>query len=299
MPTTPSTSPAGSALALGLAGVVYALIEGPAKGWGAEELAIGVLGVFALVCFVVIELRSKHPMVPLGVFRSRQFSGANLVTFGVYGGLGATMFLVVVYLQTRLGYSPIAAGASMLPLTVTMLLFSARVGGLAQRIGPRIPMTVGPMIAGLGMALFSLLEPGASYWTSAFPASVVLAIGMTITVAPLTAAVLAAVEDAHAGLASAINNAVARIGGLLAIAVLPALAGIAVGAKGVDLDTGFNTAMYIAGGLSAVAGVVAWCTIRTAVPVRTSTRGDLSIPCEPACVQLTDAELARAGAAEV
>ena len=130
-----------------------------------------------------------------------------------------------------------------------MLLFSARMGALAQRIGPRLPMTVGPVIAGAGMALFSLLEPGVSYWKGVFPAAMVLAVGLTITVAPLTAAVLAAVEDRHAGLSSAINNAVARIGGLLAIAVLPALAGIAVGGTGVDLDTGFNTAMYIAGGL--------------------------------------------------
>ncbi len=285
-----------SALALGLGSVVYALIEGPANGWGATEVGIGAFGVVALVGFIVIELRSQHPMVPLGVFRSRQFSGANLVTFGVYGGLGATTFLVVVYLQTRLGYSPIAAGASLLPLTAMMMLFSARMGALAQRIGPRLPMTVGPIIAGLGMALFSLLEPGASYWTSAFPAATVMAIGMTITVAPLTATVLAAVEDAHAGLSSAINNAVARIGGLLAIAVLPALAGIAVGGKGVDLDRGFNTAMYIAGALSAVGGVVAWFTIRTAVAVRTITRGDLSIPCQPACVavELTAREPASA-----
>jgi hypothetical protein len=167
-----------------------------------------------------------------------------------------------------------------------MLLFSARMGALAQRIGPRLPMTIGPVIAGTGMALFSLLEPGVSYWKGVFPAAMVMAVGLTITVAPLTAAVLAAVEDRHAGLSSAINNAVARIGGLLAIAVLPALAGIAAGGKGVDLDTGFNTAMYIAGGLSAAGGVVAWFTIRTAAPVRTSTRGDLSIPCEPECVAL-------------
>ena len=257
-----------SALAIGLGCVVYALIEGPAKGWGPTEIGIGIFGVIALVGFIVIELRTPHPMVPLGVFRSRQFSGANIVTFGVYGGFGATTFLVVVYLQTRMGYSPIAAGASLLPLTAMMLLFSARIGALAQRIGPRLPMTVGPVIAGAGMALFSLLEPGVSYWKGVFPAAMVLAVGLTITVAPLTAAVLAAVEDRHAGLSSAINNAVARIGGLLAIAVLPALAGIAVGGTGVDLDTGFNTAMYIAGGLSAAGGVVAWFTIRTAARVR-------------------------------
>ena len=128
-----------SALAIGLGCVVYALIEGPAKGWGATEVAIGVFGVIALVGFIVIELRTPHPMVPLGVFRSRQFSGANLVTFGVYGGLGATTFLVVVYLQTRLGYSPIAAGASLLPLTAMMLLFSARIGRARAADRPAAP----------------------------------------------------------------------------------------------------------------------------------------------------------------
>jgi EmrB/QacA subfamily drug resistance transporter len=278
----------GSAtLALGLAGVVYALIEGPAKGWGVTELVSGVVGVGALVAFVLVELYSSHPMVALGVFRSRQFSGANLTTFAVYGGLGVTTFLVVVYLQTRLGYTPLEAGASLLPLTILMLLFSARVGALAQRIGPRLPMTVGPIVAGAGMALYALVEPGRSFWVSVLPAATVMAVGMTITVAPLTATVLAAVEDRHAGLASAINNAVARIGSLLAIAVVPSVAGVAVGGKAVDLDSGFGMAMMIAGALAAAGGVVAWFTIRRAAVVRSITRGDLTIPCEPAdCVRV-------------
>jgi EmrB/QacA subfamily drug resistance transporter len=276
------------ALALGLAGVVYALIEGPAKGWGVAEVVTAVAGVAALVAFVVIELRSAHPMVPLGVFRSRQFSGANLTTFLVYGGFGVTTFLVVVYLQTMLGYSPLEAGASLLPLTVLMLLFSARMGALAQRIGPRLPLTVGPIVAGAGMALYSLVEPGKSFWASVLPAATVMAAGMTITVAPLTATVLAAVDDRHAGLGSAINNAVARIGGLLAIAVVPAVAGVAVGGNAVDLDSGFGTAMIIAGALSAVGGVIAWCSIRRAAPVLTPSRADVTIPCEPpSCVRIT------------
>jgi EmrB/QacA subfamily drug resistance transporter len=282
---------AGSAaLALGLAGVVYALIEGPAKGWGVTEVVAVVAGVAALVAFVVIELRSAHPMVPLGVFRSRQFSGANLTTFVVYGGFSVTTFLVVVYLQTMLGYSPLEAGASLLPLTVLMLLFSARMGALAQRIGPRIPLTVGPIVAGVGMALYALVEPGRSFWESVLPAATVMAAGMTITVAPLTATVLAAVDDRHAGLGSAINNAVSRIGGLLAIAVVPAVAGIAVGGEAVDLDAGFATAMIIAGVLSALGGVIGCITIRRVVPVLTPTRADVTIPCEPpSCVRLHDA----------
>jgi EmrB/QacA subfamily drug resistance transporter len=268
-------------LALGLAGVVYALIEGPAKGWGVTEVAAGVVGVSLLVAFVVIEQRSDHPMVPLRVFRSRQFSGANVVTFVVYGGLSTATFLVVVYVQERLGYSPLEAGASLLPITVLMFLFSRRSGALAQRIGPRYQMTVGPIVAGAGIALFALLAPGVSYWEGVLPATLVLGAGLVITVAPLTATVLAAVEDRHAGLASAVNNAVARIGGLLAIAVLPAAAGITVGGSGVDLDSGFDTAMIVAGGLCVVGGVVAWFTIRRAAPLETHTRGDVSIPCPP------------------
>jgi len=279
---------AGStSLALGLAGVVYALIEGPAKGWGATEIAAGTLGALMLVAFVVVEMRSRHPMVPLGVFRSRQFSGTNVATFLVYGGFGVTTFLVVVYLQERLGYSPLEAGASLLPITVLMLLFSARSGALAQRIGPRLQMTVGPVVIGAGIALFSRLEPGVSYWDGVLPATLVLAAGLVITVAPLTATVLAAAEDRHAGLASAVNNAVARVGSLLAVAVIPAAAGVAVGGSGVSLDQGFDTAMIIAGVLSALGGVVAFFTIRRAAPVRTLTRADVSMPCEPpSCVRL-------------
>jgi len=243
--------------------------------------------IVALTAFVVIELRTKHPMIPLGVFRSRQFSGANLATFGVYGGIGVTFFLVIVYLQERLGYSPLEAGAILLPITFAMLLFSARMGRLAQRIGPRVPMTIGPVISGVGIALFSRVEPGVSYWAGVLPATVVLAVGLTITVAPLTATVLAAIDDRHVGVGSAINNAVARIGSLLAIAVVPAAAGIAVGGSGVDLDSGFDTAMYIAGALCVAGGAVSWLTIRTAAPVRVVTRADISIPCEPpSCVVL-------------
>jgi EmrB/QacA subfamily drug resistance transporter len=271
------------ALALGLAGAVFALIEGPAKGWGLAEVTAGVAGVCLLGAFIVIEMRSAHPMVPLGVFRSNQFSGANVVTFVVYGGLSTATFLVVVYLQERLGYSPLEAGASLLPITVLMFFFSRRSGALAQRIGPRYQMTVGPIVAGVGIALFAVLAPGVSYWEGVLPATLVLGAGLVITVAPLTATVLAAVEDRHAGLASAINNAVARIGGLLAIAVLPAAAGITVGGSGVDLDSGFDTAMIIAGALCVVGGVVAWFTIRRAAPIECHRRGDISIPCHPPC----------------
>jgi hypothetical protein len=245
---------------------------------------LGIAGVAALLAWVVIERRSSHPMIPLTVFRSRQFSGANLVTFAVYAALGAATFLLVVHLQTDLGYSALGAGAALLPITILMMLFSARSGELAQRIGPRIPMTVGPLVVGAGMALLVMVEPGVSYWEGVFPGVFVLALGLTITVAPLTATVLAAIDDHHAGIGSAINNAVARIGSLLAIAVLPAAAGLATAGGGLDLDDGFGTAMLISAALCVVGGVVAWLTIRTAVPVREMTMANPAEGCLPACV---------------
>ena len=278
----------GTVLALGLAGVVYALIEGPAHGWAVSSVALAIIGVAALMMFVVIERRSPAPMVPLEIFRSRQFSGANAVTFVVYGALGGVTFLLVVHLQTDLGYSALKAGASLIPLTVLMLAFSSRMGALSQRIGPRIPMTVGPIIVGIGVALLARVQPGTTYWTTVFPAALVLGAGLTITVAPLTTAVLAAVEDRHAGIGSAINNAVSRIAGLLAVAVLPALAGLATASGSLDLVHGFGKAMYICAVLSGLGGVLAWFTIRRSVPVQ-------SVPAATP-IACNDAALRRAAA---
>jgi EmrB/QacA subfamily drug resistance transporter len=274
----------GALLGGGLAGVVYALIEGPAKDWATTSVIVGALGVVLLVSFVVWEARSAHPMVPLDVFKSRQFSGANAATLAVYAALGGAMFLVVVHLQTELDYSALQAGAAFVPITLFMLAFSQRAGRLAQRIGPRLPMTVGPVIAGIGIGLFALVGPDLSYWEGVLPGAVVLGIGLTITVAPLTAAVLAAIDDRHAGIGSAINNAVARIAGLLAVAVLPAIAGISSSKAGLDLSTGFDNAMFIAGGLCVAGGVISWMTIRTVKPVQTVPRGDISAPCQDPCL---------------
>lgn len=262
----------GAVLAAGLAGLVYWLIEGPAVGWTGSAALLGVGGIAALIAFFVVEVRSSHPMVPLNIFRSRQFSGANAVTFVVYGALGAVTFLLVVHLQTDLGYSALEAGAALIPITVLMLAFSARMGALAQRIGPRLPMTIGPIIVGLGTALLARVDAQASYWTTVFPAVVVLAVGLVFTVAPLTAAVLGAIDDHHAGVGSAINNAVSRIAGLLAVAVLPAAAGLTGAGGRLNLANGFDKAMYLAGGLAALGGVLAWVTVRTAAPVESVTR---------------------------
>jgi EmrB/QacA subfamily drug resistance transporter len=285
-------------LTFGLAGLVYALIEGPGSGWPTLAAVLGVLGVVALVAFVVVEARVPAPMVPLPLFRSRQFSGTNAVTFAVYAALGAATFLVVVYLQTNLGYSALEAGASLLPITVLMLLFSARSGAVAQRIGPRLQMTVGPIVVAVAMVLFARIEPGTSYWGAVLPAVLVLGIGLVLTVAPLTATVLGAVEDAHAGIASAINNSVARIAGLLAVAVLPAAAGLTAG-QGLDLAGGFANAMYIAAVLAAAGAVLAFLTIRKGARVEDVRHANPAIPCYDAGVLRAEAPRApRLGTSE-
>ena len=194
-------------------------------------------------------------MMPLEIFTSRQFSAANLVTFVVYAALGGVFFLLVSFLQISLGYSPIAAGAASLPVTVLMLLFSARSGALAQRIGPRIPLTVGPLVIAAGLLLMTRIDPGDSYVSSVLPAVIVFGLGLTLVVAPVTATVLAAADSRHSGIASGINNAVARVAGLLAVAVLPLIAGL-TGDKFYDPDAmtdGFRMAMVACAAL-AVAG---------------------------------------------
>ncbi len=256
---------AGAVLAAaGLGGLVWGLIEGPGLGWTSPAVLIALIGSsVVLAVFAAVEMRSAQPMLPLSIFRSRQFSGANAVTFLVYGALGGALFLVPIQLQQALGYSPLASGMALLPITVIMLLLSARAGKLSQRIGPRIPMTVGPIVAGVGLALLSRVQPGGTYLTTFLPGIVVFGLGLALTVAPLTAAVLSAASVEHAGLASAVNNAVARSAGLIAVAALPAAAGL-TGASYVHpavFAQGFHSAMIIAGTLAALGGVLALLTI--------------------------------------
>ncbi len=269
-------------LALGLAGVVYALIEGPHQGWPLVTLATGVGGVACLAGFVVVELRAADPMVPLRMFRSRQFSGANATTFAVYAALGSGTFFLVLQLQSNLGYSALEAGAALLPVTLLMLAFSEKMGALVRVIGARVPMTVGPIVAGAGLALLATVRPGHSYVTVVLPGAVVFGAGLTITVAPLTTAVLAAADERLTGLASAINNAVARIAGLLAVAVLPGLTGMGGGALGAALQEGYRSAMLVSAALAVAGGLVALATIRGSAPVEPVTHADLGAACDPA-----------------
>ena len=235
--------------------------------------------MLSLVAFLLVEARIANPMVPLGIFKSQQFSGANAVTFAVYAAIGTVTFLLVVHLQTDLGYSALEAGASLLPITLCMLLFSARAGALAQRIGPRWPMTIGPLIVAVGMALLGRVDPGTTYWATVFPALLVLGLGLSLTVAPLTATVLGAVDDSHAGIASAINNSVARIAGLLAVAVLPAAAGLTAAAGTQPRRRVLAVRCTSPPALAAIGGVLAFFTIRHAVYVEPVIHANPAIPC--------------------
>jgi EmrB/QacA subfamily drug resistance transporter len=258
----------GATLAgLGLAGTTYALIEAPGRGMAPLILVTGIGGVAALAAFLLHERRSSNPMMPLDMFSSRQFSGANLVTFVVYAALGGFFFLFVSFLQISFGYSPIAAGAASLPVTLLLLLLSARSGALAQRIGARIPLTVGPLVIAVGLLLMTRIDPGDSYVSSVLPAVIVFGLGLTLVVAPVTATVLAAADASHAGIASGINNAVSRVGGLLAVAVLPLIAGL-TGNSFYDpakMTDGFHVAMIACAALAAVGGILAWLTISSEV----------------------------------
>jgi Na+/melibiose symporter-like transporter len=254
----------GAALAaLGLGGTTYALIEAPGHGSSPLVWVAGIGGVIALVLFVLAERSSPQPMLPLDLFASRQFSAANVVTFVVYGALGGVFFLLVAFLQISLGYSPIAAGAASLPITVLMLLFSARSGALAQRIGPRIPLTLGPIIIAGGMLLMTRINPGDGYLSTVLPAVLVFGAGLTLVVSPVTATVLAAADERHSGIASGVNNAVSRVAGLLAVAVLPLIAGL-TGQRFYHKATmthGFHVAMIATAALAVAGGVIAWLTI--------------------------------------
>jgi EmrB/QacA subfamily drug resistance transporter len=261
---------AGAALgALGLAALTYALI-GADDGWTLDVVAVLTLGVAALVAFVVVERRGRHPMLPMDIFESRQFSAANLVTLLVYAALGALFFLLVVQLQVVAGLGPLAAGSALLPITIIMLLLSGASGQLAERIGPRLPMTVGPLLAGVGSLLLLRVGPDTSYATDVLPAVVVIGLGLALTVAPLTATVLAAAEDRHAGIASGVNNAVARAGGLLAVAAIPVLVGLTGDAydRPIVFDAGFDRAMIICAVLFTVGGVLSLLTIRAPLAER-------------------------------
>ncbi|MBA2477672.1 MAG: DHA2 family efflux MFS transporter permease subunit [Actinomycetes bacterium] len=251
--------------ALGLAGLTYALIAAGDRADVVIVAATGLLGVVSLLAFVLVERRRRHPMLPPGIFASKQFTAANLVTLAVYAALSGASLFIAVQLQVGGGWTALQAGAALVPTTIVLLLLSTSAGALATRIGPRLPMTVGPIVCAVGTALLAIsIDRNPSYVVDVLPGVLVFSLGLVLIVAPLTATVLAAVDDRHAGAASGVNNAVARTAGLLAIAVLP----LAVGLSGDDyadpvaITAGFRTAMLICAGLLAAGGVIAAIGIR-------------------------------------
>lgn len=259
----------GALVTLGLIGVTYGLIDGPTAGWTRPApLAALIAGVVLLVAFVLRERRAPAPVLPLSLFSSAQFSAANVVTFAVYGALGGVLFLLPIQLEQVSGYTALQAGISLLPVTAIMLFLSARSGALASRIGPRLQMSVGPLVIAAGLALFARIGHSGSYLTQVLPAVLVFGLGLAINVAPLTSTVLAAVPSRRAGTASAVNNDVARAAALIAVAVLPAAAGL-TGAAYLSpglFSAGFRTASFISAGLCVLGGAVAAVAIRNPRP---------------------------------
>jgi EmrB/QacA subfamily drug resistance transporter len=251
---------AGAALAATfLAGLTYCLIE-----WG-TTFALPALGVGVVTggLFLLVEHRSDHPMMPLSMFSSRNFSAANAMTLLVYAALGAVVFFLVLDLQTVGGYGALEAGIATLPLTVVMLFLAARGGALGARIGPRIPMTVGPIVMGVGVAWLARVGAGTSYLTGVLPPVTVFGLGLALMVAPLTSTVLSSAPEDRTGIASGVNNAVARAGSLLAVAALPVLVGLSGDqyADPVAFDHAYGHAMLVCAGLLVAGGVVSWLTI--------------------------------------
>jgi len=245
---------AGATLAmLSLAAITYGLIEGPGMHWNALSLmAIGV-GTVLFAAFLWFEHRSNDPMLELGLFKSRNFSGANISTFAMYGALGGFFFALVIYLQNVVGFSSLQAGLSTLPVTLFLLGLSGKMGALCAKYGPRRFMTAGPILAGAGILLLVNIGKGADYWTDILPGILLFALGMAVTVAPLTTTVLGSVQASQSGIASAVNNAVSRVSGLMVIALLGLF----------GASHAYRFATILCGMLAIVAGIISFIMIRS------------------------------------
>jgi EmrB/QacA subfamily drug resistance transporter len=254
--------------AVGLAGVTYALVEAGAKGLGAFSVVVtGLAGVAGLVAFVLVERRSPAPMMPLSLFGSREFSAANALTLTAYGALGALFFFFATYLQVVGGYKPLAAGLASLPVTIVMMVLSSRVGGLTTKIGPRRLMTAGGALTAVGTLILATSGHHPDYWARIFPALLVFSLGLVMIAVPVTVTVLNSTVVERAGIASGVNNAVARAAGALAVAAFPLM----VGLKGegyadpAKLEPAFSRAMVLSAVLFAASGAIAWFGIRDGV----------------------------------
>ncbi|WP_309128328.1 MFS transporter [Microbacterium sp.] len=247
----------GALCALGLGALVFALIEQERFGWGSPAIWIpGAAGVALTALFLVRQMRSEAPLMPLSLFRVRNFGWGNLATLFVYAALSLNGFVIGVYLQQGAGLSATAAGLASLPITVLMILLSSRAGAWAGRLGPRLFMTAGPLLMAGGALLLLTVGSDFDYWWQVLPSVIVLGLGLSLTVAPLTSAILGAIDESRSGIASAVNNAVSRVAGLLVVALLSTIVGGAL-----DLD-GFHNAAWVTAALFALGGVVSWIGIR-------------------------------------
>ncbi|MDQ7876592.1 MFS transporter [Microbacterium sp. QXD-8] len=254
----------GAALCtLGLGGMVYALIEQPNLGWGSPVIWLTlVLGAGMFAAFILRQRTTRHPILPLDLFRVRNFWTGNVATAFIYGALALNGLVVVVYLQEGAGLPATLAGLASLPMTILMILFSSRVGALSGRWGPRFFMTVGPITMGVGALLLLTTTTEFSYWWQILPSMIVMGAGLALTVAPLTSAILGAIEPERSGIASAVNNAVARVAGLIAVALLATIVG-----GSLDID-GFHRAAIVTAALMIAGGVTSFLGIRN--PERTT-----------------------------
>ncbi|HTN58969.1 MAG TPA: MFS transporter [Protaetiibacter sp.] len=245
--------------AVGLGGIVFALIEQPRLGWNVGVVLAAVCGVLAFAGFLVRQRLAAQPMMPLVLYRIRNFGWGNLATFFVYGALGLNSFVIGVYLQQGAGLPATLAGLASLPISILMTIGSSWAGSLAGRIGPRVPMTVGPLLMGAASLLMLFVTEPFNYWIQLLPGILLFGVGLTVTVSPLTAAILGAIDPSHSGIASAVNNAVARIAGLLAVAMLGMITGGVL-----DLG-GLHRSLWVIAALMAAGGVVSWVGIRRVV----------------------------------
>jgi EmrB/QacA subfamily drug resistance transporter len=243
--------------ALGLGGPVYALTRQPEVGWGAADVVLPLAaGVALFAAFIAWERRARAPMLPLGLFARRNFAVGNLETLAMYGGLSLNIFVTVLFLQQVAGYTAFEAGLATVPTTIVMFLLSKRMGALADRIGPRLFMGAGPLLAAAGLALYQRTGADAPYLAEVFPPVLVFSLGLTMTVAPLTATVLADADEHNAGIASGVNNAIARMAGLIAVAALGIIVSGAVTVEGFHRATGIAAILVALGGVLGLTGIV-------------------------------------------
>ncbi|HET6746882.1 MAG TPA: MFS transporter [Candidatus Saccharimonadales bacterium] len=242
--------------AIGLGGITYALIEQPNLGWFHPLIDSSlIIGIISFVSFLWYEKRTPHPMLPLSLFNNRNFAAGNIATVFIYGGLSLSTFIVTIFIQQIAGYSALAAGLTFLPVTVLMFTLSSYFGGLAGKYGPRFFMSVGPIVAGIGFLLMLMADNTVNYWTDLLPGILGFGLGLSITVAPLTSAILGSISSRQSGIGSAINNAVSRIAGLVAIATIGVIVGTSLNVQGFHAGLIFTAALLFTGGIISFFGI--------------------------------------------